>query len=85
LPLAKVLWKRRCSAMATSSARTPATRPTAPRSGAARGARPSGRPRSGAAPARPRARQRRDPLQPAGFRCVSLHSAALHCARCTID
>jgi hypothetical protein len=38
---------------------SPATRPTAPRPGAARGVGPSGRPRSGAAPAPLRARQRR--------------------------
>jgi len=57
--------------------RAKATRPAVPRSGAARGAGPSDRPRSGAAPARPQARQRRDPLRPAA---VSLHLAAFRCA-----
>jgi hypothetical protein len=56
--------------------RSPATRPVAPRSGAAHGGGLSGRPRSGAAPARPRARLRRDPLRPAA---VPLQLAALRC------
>ena len=55
----------------------PATRPRAPRSGAALGAKPSHRPRSGASRAPLRARQRRDPLRPAA---VPLHLAAFRCA-----
>jgi hypothetical protein len=55
----------------------PATRPTGPRSGAARGAGPSHRHRSGASRARPRARQRREPLPPAA---VPRHRGAVRCA-----
>ena len=60
-----------------SPGRGPATRPVAPRSGAARGAGPSHRHRSGASRARLRARQRRDPLRLAA---VPLHLAAFRCA-----